>query len=172
MTVRAQDVRLRRGIFECSIAPIVVKDVSRARQPAGAAHHWNALPETSRSLAGRRRGGEIEIHVVGHDQVKLPVAIVIHEGATSAPVFSGTRDPGFFASLREDALTIVVEAILPVVRDVQVFPTIVVVIANADALPPARGTQSGFFRHVGEGPVVVVAIQATSRPFPGGKSIE
>src|SRR5262249_49195596 len=113
-----------------------------------------------------------EIHVVRYHQIKPPVAVIVHEGTSGAPVFSRARDAGFFSNFREGAMIVVVEAILPIVGDVQVFPTIVVVVADADALSPARGIQTGSFSHVCEGSVVVVVIQATGRPFSRGKSIE
>ena len=61
-----------------------------------------------------------------------------------------------FADFSEDSILIVVEAIFPVVGDVDVFPSIVVVIADACPLTPARSGKAGLRRDVGEGTVVIV----------------
>ena len=60
----------------------------------------------------------------------------------------------------EHATLVVIKAILPVIGDEQVFPSIVVVIADAYALTPACGvSESGNFGHVGERAVVIVAVE-------------
>ena len=52
-----------------------------------------------------------------------------------------------------------IQTILSVVGDVQIFPAIVVVVADAHALAPSGGGQPGFRGHIGERPVVIVVIQ-------------
>ena len=52
-----------------------------------------------------------------------------------------------------------IEAILAVVGDVQVFPSIIVIIADANALAPAGGSQPGLRSHIGESSVVIVVVQ-------------
>src|SRR5262249_4135680 len=54
------------------------------------------------------------------------------------------------------------DAIAPV-RDEQILPAIVVVVAGANALAPARMRDAGFHRHIGEGAVAIVLIQAADR---------
>jgi hypothetical protein len=66
----------------------------------------------------------------------------------------------------------VVEAVLAVVGDVEVFPSVVVIVADADALAPAGRGQTRLGGDVGEGAVVIVVIQAVGRALPGGKSFE
>src|SRR5579864_1207640 len=98
MTVSAKDVRFRRNIFEGSIAPIVVKSVFRSRKPSRSAHHRNTLPEARRPVSRRRRGGKIEIHIVGYNQVQPAVAVVVHERATSSPILPDPATPLFSAT--------------------------------------------------------------------------
>jgi len=48
--------------------------------------------------------------------------------------FPDPATPSLFADLGEDSALIVVEPVLPVIRDVEVFPTVVVVVADANTL--------------------------------------
>ena len=59
----------------------------------------------------------------------------------------------------EDSTLIVIEAILAIVGDVEIFPSVVVIVAGANTLAPARGGQPGFGGDVSECSVVIVAIQ-------------
>ena len=59
----------------------------------------------------------------------------------------------------EHSTLVVIEAILAVVGDVEIFPSVVVVVADANALAPAGRGQSGFGGDVGKRSVVIVAIQ-------------
>ena len=120
---------------------IVIKNILRARKSARAAHHRDALPHTRRALSRRRRSGEIEIHVIRHHQIELAVAVVVDERASRAPRFARTRHAGLLRHFGEDTVIVVIEPVLAVVRDVQIFPTIVVVVADANALSPAGRCQ-------------------------------
>ena len=65
-----------------------------------------------------------------------------------------------------------IEPVLSVVGDVEVFPSIVVVVAHADALAPAVRGQPGLSGHVGKSSVVLIAIQMIGRSRSGRKSLE
>jgi len=67
---------------------------------------------------------------------------------------------------------IVIEVVLAVVRNVEVFPTVVVVVAHADALAPAGSDEPGLHGYIGERPVVVVAIEMVGRYFARRESFE
>src|SRR5579864_5888125 len=130
MTVSAKDVRLRRDIFKSSIAPIVVKNVFRPRKPSRSAHHRNTLPEARRPVSGRRRGRKIEIHIVGYDQVDAAIAVVVHKRATGPPILARSSDAALFRDFLEYAVIVMVKAILAVIRDVEIFPSVVIVITE------------------------------------------
>ena len=80
--------------------------------------------------------------------------------------------PAFSATSVKTPCLIVVEPVLAVVGDVEIFPSVVVVVADANALAPAGCGQTGFGGHVGERAVVIVAIQVIAGTLPGGKSFE
>src|SRR4030081_2571525 len=69
-------------------------------------------------------------------------------------------------------MLVVIQAVLPVRGDVEVFPAVVVVIAHADALTPARGGQTGLDGYITEGSIVVVAVKMVGRSFAFGESFE
>src|SRR5690348_12484986 len=118
-------MRFGGDVFEAAISAIVVKDVLGCFQAAGAAHHGHAFPQAGGTLAGLGRIGQVGIHVVGNQQVKLAVAVVVHEGATRPPGFAVAGHPGLFANLGEGAVIVVVEPVLAIVGDVDIIPAIV-----------------------------------------------
>src|SRR2546426_11131965 len=65
-----------------------------------------------------------------------------------------------------------VEAVLAVIRDVDVFPSVVVVVADAHTLAPSGRGQARSCGDVGEGAVVIVAIEMVGGSFSGGRAFE
>ena len=65
-----------------------------------------------------------------------------------------------------------VEAILAVVRDVEVFPSVIVVVANADALPPSGCIQSGLDGYIAESAIVIIAIKMVGRTLACGEAFQ
>src|SRR6266852_6235501 len=106
MSVGAVDVCFRGHIFERAIALIVIQDILRARQSARAAHHRNSLPYAGGKLAGSGSAGQIEVHVVGDDQIELSVTVVIDERTARAPCFSRARNSSPLRDLGEDPVIV------------------------------------------------------------------
>ena len=103
----------------------------------------------------------------------MAVAVVVDEGAAIAPGFSGARDTCLFAYVGECSVAVVViEDVLSVVGDVEIFPPVVVVIADADALAPAGVGEAGFLRDVGESAVVIVVVKMARGRFCGRGRVE
>src|ERR1700722_4865131 len=103
----------------------------------------------------------------------MAVAVVVDERAAVAPGLAGTGDACLFAYVGESAVAVVViEDVFSVVRDVEIFLAIVVVVADTNALAPAGMGEAGFLGDVGETAVVIVVIQMTSGGFLGGSRIE
>src|SRR5215471_17137327 len=101
----------------------------------------------------------------------MAVAVVVNEGAASAP-FAGPCDTGFVGDLNEHSVLVVVQAVLSVVGDIEVFPAVVVVVADANALSPARSGEAGLVGNVGECAVVVIAVEVIGRGLAAGKAFE
>jgi len=113
----------------------------------------------------RRRGrqvGRVELHVAGHEEVELPVPVVVAEGAAGRPSLHGHARGG--GDVGEGPVAVV--AIQPAaaeVGDEQVFPAVAVEVARADALSPAPIVHARGGRHVGERAVVVVVEERRRR---------
>ena len=137
MAVGLVDVGFRGHVFKGAVAAVVVENVFRRRQSSRAAHHRRALPDARRTIARSRRRREIEVNIIRDNQVELAVAIVVNERATAAPRLARSADSSLVGHIGEDAVIVVVEAVLAVIGDVQVFPSIVVVVADANPLSPA-----------------------------------
>ena len=80
--------------------------------------------------------------VIGDDEIEFPIAVVVDEGATGAPLFASACDSGLLGDLFEGAVALIVkETVFTIVGDVEVVEAIVVVIADAGSLAPAGETK-------------------------------
>ena len=141
----------------------------QSRRPAG---HHDRLVE-ARAALRHGRGLEIEIDVVGDEQIELAIAIVVDESAAGAPASSRARDSGLFTHIGEGAVPIVVvQNILAEVSDEQIVVAVVIVVADADALAPAGVLEPSLERDVGESAVAIVLEQVVERLFARWKAFE
>ncbi len=76
------------------------------------------------------------------------------------------------ADLRKFSVIVVVQPVLTVVRHVQIFPAVVVVIAHAHALAPTARREPSLHRHVGERAVMIVVVQMIGRRLSRRKSFQ
>src|SRR5664279_5113443 len=108
MAVGLVDAGLYRDILKGAISAIVVENVFRPGEPARATHDRRALPHAGRSSTRRGSGREIEINIIGDDQIEFTVAVVIHEGATRAPSAPLAGNASFLADVGKRTITVVV----------------------------------------------------------------
>src|ERR1700682_71028 len=69
-------------------------------------------------------------------------------------------------------MVIVIETVLPVVRDVQIFPAIIIVVPDANALTPSRGNKTGLRDDIRESPIMIVVIQVVCGSLIGWESFQ
>ena len=147
---------------------------SKVDQPVRPAHHRDALPHARSPLPRQRRCGNIEVHIIRNHDVELSVPVVIYKRATRSPSLFRSRNASLVADILKDAAFVVKKSIVTVIGNVEIFPTIVVVVANANTLAPAGRFQPSRFRYIGKCTVVVVVIEVvrrralTSRAFQRG----
>ena len=90
----------------------------------------------------------------------MPVAVIIHEGASCPPTRLFPCNARFLAHICEGAVAIVVvQNILAVIGNKEIVKTIIVVVADTDTLSPSGMRQAGFYRHIGESAVAIVLKQ-------------
>ena len=105
------------------------------------------------------------------EEIEPPVAVVIQECGPCVPQGLGRGYAGFPGHILERAIAVVpVQDVPAVVGDEEVGIAVAVVVAGAGALSPAMAHKARFRRDIGEGPVVVVAIQAVRGFFAPGKT--
>ena len=141
-------------------------------QSRRSARHHHTLIQ-ARAGFRHRRGCQIEINVVGDEQIETPVAVVVDEGAARIPARAFARHASLLADIGERAVAVVViQNVLAEVGDEQIVPAVVVIVADANALSPSRVRDAGLRGHVGEGAVAIIAKQMRSRFAAGGKALE
>jgi len=113
--------------------------------------------------AGARNGGvfEGEADVIGDEQVKMAIAIVIDKSATGAPARLVVEQAGVFGDIGEGAVTIVAEQdVLAEIGAENVVEAVIIIIADADPVGPADRVETSFFGDVGESAVAIVFVKA------------
>ena len=150
----------------------MVKNIFPALQSRGSASHQHTLIKTWPRL-GHRCRGQVHVDVIGDEKIEVAVAIVIHKRTTSIPARAFACYARLLADVGKRSVTIVViQDILAVIGYEQIVPSIVVVVANADALAPARVSHSSLGRNVSEGTIAVVAEKMRRGFAAGGKAFQ
>ena len=116
---------------------------------------------------GERRSFQVEVDVVGDEEIEMAVFVVVDPGAAGVPARfgAGLEQAGAFGDVGEGAVAVVViENILAVVGDEEIVIAIVVVVADAAGLSPTGAdVEAGTFGDIGEGAVAIVLEQAAMR---------
>ena len=170
--MRAGDARGRRDVGKRAVAPVAIEDVLPAGQSWRPAGHGQALVAAQPGFRDRRRR-QVEIDVIGGEEIELAVAVVVEEGAAGAPAHAGRFQPRLFRGLRERPVaSIAKEPVRAPERDEQVDPPVVVVIAGARALSPSAECQASAAGDVLERAVALVAVEMTGRLLALRKTFE
>src|SRR6266436_6324363 len=99
----------------------------------------------------------------------MAIAIVIYKRASRVPTLAAASHSRFFRHIRECSIAIVVvQNIFAKVSHEQIFVAVVVVIPDADALPPTGMLQPRLRRDVRESAVAIIFEKMRRRSLPGG----
>ena len=137
-----ENAGLLRNVGEGPIAIVVIEDVGVRRKTARAAHDGYALPlAVVRCIGGWNFVG-IELDVVADEEIEKAVAVVVEKGAAGAPANVFLIEPGLLRDIGKCAIAVVMEedVVSPEAAE-QIVPSVVVVVADADAGLPARPRQ-------------------------------
>src|SRR5437016_11061704 len=100
---------------------------------------------------------EIDIDIVGDEQIELAVAIVVDKCTAGVPALAVTAHARFLGHIGERAIAIVViKNILAEIADEEIFEAVVVVVTNANALSPAGVGYAGLHGNVCECSVTII----------------
>src|SRR5215471_9898824 len=147
-----------RDISESAVTVVVIKDIAAAFQTRRPASHHDALVE---ARSGFRHWScfQIQINVVGNEQVQMTITIVVHEGASSIPAGAFPAYTGFIGNVSKSSVAvIVIKSVLAVVGNEKVFVTVIIVVADADSLSPSRSRQTCATSHISKGAISIVLI--------------
>src|SRR4029079_19416148 len=119
---------------------------------------------SAQTRRGQRGRGAIEVDVVGRKKVEPAIAVVVEKRAPCSPANLVARHSRGARDVLESAVSLVaIEAILPPIRDEEIIPAVVVIVADACGLPPATGANARTRRDVLERAVAAIAIEVIRR---------
>src|SRR3989441_4273970 len=98
--VGLQDAGGFGDVGEGAVAVVVIEDVFAAGQAGRAAGDHDAFVEAGARF-GNGRGSEVEINVIGDEEIEAAVAVVVHESAAGASAVAAAGDAGLGADLGE-----------------------------------------------------------------------
>ena len=137
--------------------------MSSRRQSDWPTFNGDTLPVAIRVLSWHRCVLEREAHVIGNEQIKVPIPVVVKETASRSPAWLIVPKAGTVGHVGKSSIAVVaIETVLPEVGTKNILESVVVVIADANAGRPARCLQASLLRDIGEGSVVIVLVKAIS----------
>lgn len=103
----------------------------------------------------------------------MTVAIVIDKRAASVPAFAVGANAGFFCDVGERAVSVVVKQnIFSERRYVNIVEAVVVVVADADPLPPTVMDETGFRRDISKCAIAIILEKMRDWFLAFGKTFE
>src|SRR5256885_2338793 len=141
----------------------------QTRRPTG--DHYTFIK--TRSRLRNRSSGQVEIDVVGDEEIEFAVAIVVDKCTAGVPALAVTAHARFISYIRERAITIVViKNVLAEIADEEIFEAVVVVVTNANALSPAGVGYAGLHGNVCECSVTIILEKMRRRLLALGETLQ
>src|SRR5580704_3696676 len=170
--VRAKDSSGLGNVGKRAVAVVVVKNIFPALQTRRTARYQHTFIK-ARTRFRHGRCGQVHVDVIGNEKVEAAIAIVIDKRTTGVPTRAPARHTRPLAHVGESPVTIVaIQNILAVISYEQILPPVVVVVADANALAPARVPYSRLGGNVGEGAIAIVTEKMRSGFAARGKAFE
>src|ERR1700685_2616146 len=133
-------------------------------QSTGSALHGNTFPIAIYVLSRHRSMFKRKTHVIGNEEIQVPIAVVIEKTASRAPTWLIIPKAGRFGHISKRSISVIaIEAVLPAVRAKNIFDSVVVVGADTDARGPSRSLQPGLLRDVGKCAVAIIFVKPVGR---------
>ena len=149
-------------VGEGAVAVVVIEGVGRAFEAAGAALHGDVVVLAGDLRAELREVVQVEVDVVGDEEIGVAVGVVVAEDGAGGPAFV-VVEAGGFGDVGEGAVAVVaIEDDAAEAADEEVGEAVVVEVADGCAHRPAGIADAGFVGDVGEGAVVVVVVEGAA----------
>ena len=162
-------------VGERAVAVVVIEEIFSAGEAGRSAGYDDAFVGAG-TFFGERSGFQVEVDVVGDEEIEMAVFVVVDPGAAGVPARfgAGLEEAGAFGDVGEGAVAIVViENVLAVVGDEEIVVAVVVVVADAAGLSPAGAdVEAGTFGDIGEGAVAIIFEEAAMRLFALRETLE
>src|SRR4051812_18369652 len=127
----------------------MIQNRALRNQSARAAIHRDAFEVATRILSRRWDFVEVENQVVGDEQIKAAIAVVVYPRATSAPALPDVQQSRCLRHIGESAVPVVaVKYVLRPTGNEEILVPVVVVIADGYAACPALTLQASLRGYV------------------------
>src|ERR1035438_926948 len=148
-------------VSEGAVSIVPIQQVASGGQPARTAVYRDSLPVARRTIAGYRSLFQIESDVIGYEQIKVSIAVVVNEATSGTPTRPRIYHPRRFGDVGESTIAVIpIETILSEVGTENVFETIVIVITDAYPVRPSGCMQAGTLGRVGESTIPIVFVES------------
>src|SRR5437588_233407 len=108
---------------------------------------------------------EIEVHIIGDVEIEEAIVVIITEGGACAPS-SGISHASFRRDISERAITIVaIEHCTIYISNVEIFPAVIVEVADGGAKAPTAVPYPCFRADIGEGAIVIIPVELAGVAF-------
>ena len=140
----------------------MIERIARAGKSARAALHGHALVLARSTFTELGQVVDVEVYVVGDEEVEASVVVVVEEGSAHRP--ARVAHARLRGNVRERAVAVVLQKVVRAeAGDVEVIVAVVVEVADDSAHAPAYVSDARLVRHVRESAVAVVAVESASR---------
>ena len=149
-----------RHIRECPIPAISIEDVCSTRKTQWPTRDRDIVIPAIGGVPRLRSARRIESHVVGNEQIEVPIPVIVQKATTRTPAIRRSGNASLFGDIRECAIAVVViEHILSEIGNEKIVEAIVIVISNAACLTPSRTSESSLPGDIREGSIAIVMKQ-------------
>ncbi len=158
-----QHPRFSTHIRKRPITIVPVKDILPTLQPRRPTSHLDPLIRTPCSLRQRRRL-RIEIDIVRHKQIQVPILVIIQKRTPRVPPRSTLQQPCLRRHIRKRPIPVVPpKHVLPVITHKKIVVPIVVIVPNATTLTPSSSPQPSFQCHIRKRAIPIILEQSRDR---------
>src|SRR6266550_781756 len=120
----------------------------------------DTIVTAAHSLIGTKNVQRLLVsHKAQNKQIKLAIIVIVEPDGAGGPPRRG--DSGFISHICERTIAVIaIKNIAAITGDIEINPTIAIVIAGGDAHPKRAAGHSGFVSHVRERAIVVVMVKS------------